>query len=67
MTSDETLTEKKMDDKFKVFDKVFDKVVKVQDKTFYTKYVKPNQTVVVATLTFITGFVAGYLTKSKSK
>jgi len=63
MTSNETLTEKQMDDKFKVFDKV----VNVQDKTFYTKYVKPNQTVVVATLTFMTGFVAGYLTKSKSK
>ena len=60
------LTEKQMDDKYKVFDKLFDKVHdKVHDKTFYNKYVKPNKTILIAALTFITGYVTGYFTKSK--
>ena len=49
-----------------MFDKLFDKVHdKVHDKTFYNKYVKPNKTILIAALTFITGYVTGYFTKSK--
>ena len=56
------LTEEQLDDKYKIFDKLNEKV---QEKTFYYKYIKPNKTILVATFTLITGFITGYLTKSK--